>query len=184
MKYFFTISLCFLTLSLSSQEILTYPYNPDGNADGAITVPDLQDFLTNYNTAFEPAEILFDGQNLSEVLVDIISTLENLANPAENSSTTIYFAGELETLVVGLFRYIEVKELENDNNCGGPCYRLHLPSPSIVPDGFVITIFDAFGSGQGGSPSLQVYSTNNSHQFSAHTAKSFIKFGDTWYWYE
>ena len=181
MKHFLTITLCFLALSLSAQETITYPYNPDGNADGTITVPDLQDFLSNYNTAFEPAEIIFGEQNLSEVLADMISTLEDLANPAENSSTTIYFAGELESLVAGLFRYIEVKELENDNNCGGPCYRLHLPPPSMAPDGFVITIFDAFGSGQGGSPSLQVYSTNNTHQFSAHTAKSFIKFGDTWY---
>jgi len=184
MKYLFTISLCFLTLSLSSQETLTYPYNPDGNADGAITVPDLQDFLTNYNTVFQPSEILFYGQNLSEVLVEIISTLEDLANPAENSSTTIYFAGELETLTVGLSRYIEVKELDEDISCSGPCYRLHLPPPSMVPDGFVITILDAFGSGQDGSPSLLVYSTYITHQFSAHTAKSFIKFGDTWYGYE
>ena len=40
----------FLTLLLAASCLtavgqVTYPYNPDGNADGDITVGDLQDFL-------------------------------------------------------------------------------------------------------------------------------------------
>ena len=51
MKHLFTISLCFLTLSLSAQETITYPYNPDGYDDGAITVPDLQNLLGGESVA-------------------------------------------------------------------------------------------------------------------------------------
>ena len=31
---------------------VTYPYNPDGNADGDIAVGDLQDFLVTYGNHF------------------------------------------------------------------------------------------------------------------------------------
>jgi hypothetical protein len=43
MKHFFTISLCFLALSLSAQEACPNTY--DGNADGSVTINDLLDLL-------------------------------------------------------------------------------------------------------------------------------------------
>ena len=43
MNRFFTLLLAASCLTAVGQ--VTYPYNPDGNADGDITVGDLQDFL-------------------------------------------------------------------------------------------------------------------------------------------
>jgi microcystin-dependent protein len=79
MKHLFTISLCFLALSLSAQETITYPYNPDGNADGSITVPDLQDFLGNYGGAFSPSDILVDGETLVTVLTNLQNSIDSLS---------------------------------------------------------------------------------------------------------
>jgi len=68
------ISLCF---SLSAQETINYPYNPDGNADGTITVPDLQDFLGNYGSPFSPAEIMVGDTALSEWIQILYQALED-----------------------------------------------------------------------------------------------------------
>ena len=65
MKHIFTISLCFLALSLSAQETITYPYNPDGDVDGAIASPDLLDLLGVYGGEFSPSEILVGDSTLS-----------------------------------------------------------------------------------------------------------------------
>ena len=67
------ISLCF---SLTAQETINYPYNPDGNADGNITVPDLADFLVNYGNTFTPTEIQIDGVGLAEVIGQLQATVE------------------------------------------------------------------------------------------------------------
>jgi hypothetical protein len=77
MKHFFTLSLCCLALSLSAQEAITYPYNPDGNADGTITVPDLQDFLGNYGSPFSPAEIMVGDTALGEWIQILYQALED-----------------------------------------------------------------------------------------------------------
>ena len=47
---------------------VTYPYNPDGNADGDIAVGDLQDFLSTYGGEFYPNEILVDSIPLSQYI--------------------------------------------------------------------------------------------------------------------
>ena len=77
MKHIFTLSLCYLALSLSAQETITYPYNPDGNADGTITVPDLQDFLGNYGSLFSPAEIMVGDTALGEWIQILYQALED-----------------------------------------------------------------------------------------------------------
>jgi hypothetical protein len=77
MKHFFTISLCFLALSLSAQETITYPYNPDGDADGLVAVPDLQDILAVYGNPFSPAEIMVGDTALSEWIQILSQALEN-----------------------------------------------------------------------------------------------------------
>ena len=74
MKHIFTISLCFLALSLSSQETITYPYNPDGDDDGTITVPDIQDILENYGVDFSPSEIQIDCKI---IIASMISNVQN-----------------------------------------------------------------------------------------------------------
>ena len=75
MKHFFTISLCFLALSLSAQETITYPYNPDGDVDGAIASPDLLDLLGVYGGEFSPSEIQIDGVGLLQVIQDLHNQL-------------------------------------------------------------------------------------------------------------
>ena len=55
MKHFFTISLCFLALSLSAQTDgweYPFPYNPDGDSDGYITLSDLLDLLALYGNEY------------------------------------------------------------------------------------------------------------------------------------
>ena len=59
MRYLVASLLCVFTLSLTAQETITYPYNPDGNADGFISVPDLQDLLANFGYYFEAGEIIW-----------------------------------------------------------------------------------------------------------------------------
>ena len=76
MRPFLTLALIALFFSLSAQETINYPYNPDGNADGNITVPDLSDFLVNYGNAFAPAEIQIDGVGLAEVIGTLQATVE------------------------------------------------------------------------------------------------------------
>ena len=77
MKHFFTISLCFLALSLSAQETITYPYNPDGDADGLVAVPDIQDLLAVYGSPFSPAEIMVGDTALSEWIQILYQALQD-----------------------------------------------------------------------------------------------------------
>ena len=77
MKHILTISLCFLALSLSAQETITYPYNPDGDADGLVAVPDLQDILAVYGNTFSPAEIMVGDTALSEWIQILSQALQD-----------------------------------------------------------------------------------------------------------
>ena len=76
MRPFLTLAFIGLCFSLTAQETINYPYNPDGNADGNITVPDLTDFLVNYGNAFAPTEIQIDGVGLAEVISTLQATVE------------------------------------------------------------------------------------------------------------
>ena len=77
MKHFFTISLCFIALSLSAQETITYPYNPDGDADGLVAVPDIQDLLAVYGNPFSPAEIMIGDTALAQWIQILYQALED-----------------------------------------------------------------------------------------------------------
>ena len=77
MRYLLSIALISLCFSLSAQETITYPYNPDGNADGTITVPDLQDFLGNYGNPFSPAEIMIGDTALAQWIQILYQALED-----------------------------------------------------------------------------------------------------------
>jgi hypothetical protein len=84
MRLFISLALLGLFTSFSAQETITYPYNPDGNADGSITVPDLQDLLGNYGGAFSPSEITLNGEMLSTVITDLQNTINNLIEENES----------------------------------------------------------------------------------------------------
>ena len=63
MNRFFTLLLAAFCLTAVGQ--VTYPYNPDGNADALIGVTDLADMLATYGNTFAPSEILVGDSTLS-----------------------------------------------------------------------------------------------------------------------
>ena len=77
MNRFFTLLLAAFCLTAVGQ--VTYPYNPDGNADGDIAVGDLQDFLGTYGNPFSPSEILVDGETLTTVLTQLQNSIDSLS---------------------------------------------------------------------------------------------------------
>ena len=65
MKRLVALMMCAVSLGAAAQSTITYPYNPDGNADALIGVTDLQDMLSTYGGAFLPSEILVGDSTLS-----------------------------------------------------------------------------------------------------------------------
>ncbi len=56
LRTLFSLALIGLCFSFSAQETVTYPYNPDGDGDGYISLNDLLDLLSSYGLSFEPQE--------------------------------------------------------------------------------------------------------------------------------
>ena len=77
MKNFFTLTLCFLTLSLTAQEPLTYPYNPDANSDQFVAVSDVLETIATYGDQFLPSEIMVGDTTLSNWIQILNQTLAN-----------------------------------------------------------------------------------------------------------
>ena len=81
MRYLLTSLLCVFTLSLTAQEVVTYPYNPDEDVNGLIASPDLLGLLAMYGEVFSPGEIQIDGVSLLEVIQDLQNQINNNALP-------------------------------------------------------------------------------------------------------
>ena len=81
MRYLLTSLLCVFTLSLTAQETLTYPYNPDEDVNGLIASPDLLGLLAMYGEVFSPGEIQIDGVSLLQVIQDLQNQINNNALP-------------------------------------------------------------------------------------------------------
>jgi len=77
MKNFFTLTLCFFTLSLSAQETITYPYNPDANSDQYVAVSDVLETIATYGDQFFPEEIMVGDTTLSNWIQILNQTLSN-----------------------------------------------------------------------------------------------------------
>ena len=77
MNRFFTLFLASSCLTAVGQ--VTYPYNPDGNADSLIGASDIQDLLSGYGLPFSPSEILVDGQTLTNVLTQLQNSIDSLS---------------------------------------------------------------------------------------------------------
>lgn len=87
MKRLIALTMCAVSLGAAAQ--ITYPYNPDGNADSLIGVSDIQDLLSGYGLAFSPAEIHYQNEPLSEVLTDILFKLDSLSNVSSSEQTSL-----------------------------------------------------------------------------------------------
>ena len=78
MRTFLFLALIGLFTSFSAQETLTYPYNPDGDVDGAIASPDLLDILGVYGGEFSPSEIQIDGVGLLQVIQELQNQIASI----------------------------------------------------------------------------------------------------------
>jgi uncharacterized protein (TIGR02145 family) len=78
MRPFLFLALIGLFTSFSAQETLTYPYNPDGDVDGAIASPDLLDILGVYGGEFSPSEIQIDGVGLLQVIQELQNQIASI----------------------------------------------------------------------------------------------------------
>ena len=76
MNRLFTLLLAASCLTAVGQVDVTYPYNPDGNADTLINVLDLQDLLVTYGQPFLPSEIMVDDSTLTSWIEQVSQTLE------------------------------------------------------------------------------------------------------------
>ena len=74
MNRFFTLLVAASSLTAVGQ--VTYPYNPDGNADGDIAVGDLQDFLVTYGNPFSPSEIMVGDSSLTFWVEQLSQTVQ------------------------------------------------------------------------------------------------------------
>lgn len=72
MKQLLTIISCFVVLSMSAQTDYPFPWNPDADLDGWVSVEDLLQLLTVFNSQFEPdtwetdsisAAVVLDGNH-------------------------------------------------------------------------------------------------------------------------
>ena len=96
MKRLLALMLCAVSLGVSAQ--VTYPYNPDGNADTLIGVTDLQDLLTNYGQPFLPSEILVGDSTLSSWIYQLSetvslqqATIESLLDQLEQAQSDVWY---------------------------------------------------------------------------------------------
>ena len=140
MNRFFTLLLAASCLTAVGQ--VTYPYNPDGNADGDIAVGDLQDFLTVYGNPFSPSEIMVGDSSLTYWVEQLSFALEVQQSRLDSL---------LETGGSGQVQYVDAEVAVTDwvlnfystccaSGCGACGYRpvvtIQNLAPTIVIQGF------------------------------------------------
>ena len=104
MKRLVALMMCAVSLGAAAQSTITYPYNPDGNADALIGVTDLQDMLSTYGGAFSPSEIQIDGVGLLQIIQDMQSQLNAIQTIDVNA---------LESTLTALQEEVDALESEN-----------------------------------------------------------------------
>ena len=86
MNRFFTLLLAASCLTAVGQ--VTYPYNPDGNADTLIGITDLQDLLVVYGNPFLPSEIQVGDSSLTFWVDQVSNSLDQLNQNLANGQLT------------------------------------------------------------------------------------------------
>lgn len=94
------LALTMVLCSVASAQVeVVYPYNPDGNADGAISSPDLLDFLPVFASEFTPEEILVNGVTLSHWVDSMETEVDEHSNILVQMWGFIFqLQGELQNL--------------------------------------------------------------------------------------
>ena len=99
-KFSLTTILAACALIASAQSV-TYPYNPDGNADQFISITDLQDLLMAYGQSWTPQELAVDSIPLSLYLQTLQAFMEaNALPPGTQAGQFLKWDGEAWVLVV------------------------------------------------------------------------------------
>ena len=83
MRTLFSLALISLCFSLSAQETITYPYNPDADGDSFIGVSDILEGVATYDTEFYPLSIQIDSVNLIDVIQAMQAAIEALETQNE-----------------------------------------------------------------------------------------------------
>ena len=86
---------------IASAQTVTYPYNPDGNADQFISITDLQDLLMAYGQSWTPQELAVDSIPLSVYLQTLQAFMEaNALPPGTQAGQFLKWDGAAWVLVV------------------------------------------------------------------------------------
>ena len=104
MKRLVALMMCAVSIGAAAQSTITYPYNPDGNADALIGVTDLQDMLSTYGGAFTPSEIQIDGVGLLQIIQDLQNQLNAIQTIDVNA---------VESTLTALQEEVDALEAEN-----------------------------------------------------------------------
>ena len=105
------IALC-AAFAAGAQELeINYPYNPDVDVDEQIGVTDLMGILSGFGDEFTPEAILVDGEELSDFLLGIQTTIITLQNQVIALQTELT---EVQShVVIGLNDYVSVIDSTN-----------------------------------------------------------------------
>ena len=137
MNRFFTLLLAASCLTAVGQ--VTYPYNPDGNADGDIDVGDLQDFLVTYGNPFSPSEIMVGDSTLTSWVVG----LEDLLSSQQNSIDSIVSSNAISlALTRHSFNWHQPDGISNLSLV----HASHNAGPIEIPEGKSLYLFQAEGT--------------------------------------
>ena len=148
MKRLIALTMCAVSLGAAAQ--VTYPYNPDGNADGDIAVGDLQDFLVTYGNPFSPSEIMVGDSSLTYWVEQLSFALEVQQSLIDSL---------LETGGSGQVQYVDAETAVTDwvfnfyetccaSGCGGCGYRPVVTIQNLAPT-LVIQGYSNFGDNLG-----------------------------------
>ena len=112
MKHLLTLLLLCVAFAAPSQELeIDYPYNPDVDVDEQIGVTDLMGILSGFGDEFSPQAIMVDGEELSEFLLGIQTTIVSLQNQVIALQTEL---AEVQShVVIGLNDHVSVVDSTN-----------------------------------------------------------------------
>ena len=164
MRTLLSIALISLFSSLSAQETINYPYNPDGDVDGTIASPDLLDILGVYGNAFTPTEIQIDGVGLLEVIQNLQNQITLLQdnNDLDNENELQTLSLDGDTLGISSGNYIVL-----NNSINAPHSMITLNTDTLevftVPQNVrLIEVTINGGKGGNGSGTSNCYNGNGS----------------------
>lgn len=104
MKQLATFLLLITSLTAFGQSSIELPFNPDADGNGFISVSDILEVLSTYDTIFTAEEVLVNGTELNSFISETNSTIDSLSAAA---------------VVCENLQYLESYEayLENSSSC-------------------------------------------------------------------